>query len=511
MRDLQNSQRRRRRKPLSLSCILATEPVWHVAPKACALALTIGLAACTSDRTGAVAVNVSSTPTGSVVQAWITAGDHTRVLSQDPDIAIFTGYDTSATVLRVDASTTYQTMVGFGAAMTDASANLIETALTAVQRDSLMQDLFGRETGIGLSFVRIPMGASDFSLSQYSYDDLPDGQTDSTLSHFSIAPDLTYKIPALKQALAINPSLTLLATPWSPPGWMKTGGSMVWGELRREYYDTFAEYFARFIEAYKDSAIPVAAITIQNEPHFITHDYPGMYIGDSVRARLIREHVGPIMATRAPNVKILDWDQSWDEPTAPLTVLADPRAAKYVSGVAWHCYGGDPSAQLNVHDRYPDKETWFTECSGGFSSSNWAANLNWFVGIVIIGSTRNWARGVQFWNLALDENDGPHTGGCTDCRGVVTINSATGVVAKNIEYYALAHASKFVRPGAHRIASSTNVNGLQSVAFLNADDGSKALIVLNAASTGRSFAVHEEGTWFRYSAPAGAVVTFSWK
>lgn len=491
--------------------VVGSERCLPLAREVGALILSVLVTSCALDRTGALAVNVASTPTGELAQAWITTADRSRLLSKEPEIPIYSGYDSSSTVLTVDASTKYQSMIGFGGAMTDASAYLIETKLAAPQRDSLMQELFGRVSGIGLSYVRIPMGASDFSFSQYSYDDLEVGQTDSSLSHFSIAPDSNYKIPALKEALAINPSLTLLASPWSPPSWMKSGGSMIWGELLHDYYDTFAEYFARFLEDYKAAGIPIAAITIQNEPHFITQDYPGMYVSDSNRAILIGQHVGPLLAIRAPNVKILDWDQSWDDPSAPLNVLADAGAAKYASGVAWHCYAGDPSVQLNVHNKHPDKEMWVTECSGGFSVSDWGENLNKFVGNVIIGSTRNWARGVQFWNIALDENDGPHTGGCPDCRGIVTINSTSGVVTRNVEYYALAHASKFVRPGSSRIASSTNVSGLQSVAFQNADDGSKALIVFNSGNGTRSFAVHEASAWFRYSLPARSVVTFSWK
>lgn len=285
---------------------------------------------------------------------------------------------------------------------------------------------------------------------------------------------------------------------------------MVWGELLHRYFDSFAEYLARFLEAYRAAGIPIAAITIQNEPHFMTHDYPGMYIGDSVRSILISQHVGPRLAIRAPNVKILDWDQSWDEPSAPLNVLAVRQAAQYVSGVAWHCYGGDPSAQTTIHNQHPEKETWVSECSGTFAVPDWGENLQWLVGTLIIATTRNWARAVAFWNLALDENDGPHTGGCGNCRGVVTINSATGAVTRNVEYYALAHASAFVRPGARRIASTTSVKGLQSVAFQNADDGTKVLIVLNTQSNSRSFSVHENATWFVYTLPGGSVVTFLW-
>lgn len=448
---------------------------------------------------------------GTIVQAWITTGDRARVFSQEPNIPISSGADTSSVILTVDPATTYQAMAGFGAAMTDAAAYLIETKLNATQRNALMQDLFGRNPGIGLSFVRVPMGASDFSLRQYSYDDVGADQTDSTLSHFSIGPDSSYKIPALQQALSINPSLMLMASPWSPPGWMKTTGSLIKGTLLPQYYGSFAEYFARFIDAYKASGIPISAITIQNEPHFEPGDYPGMRLDDTARATVIGQHVGPLLATRARGVKILDWDHNWDAPNAPLAVLADPQAARYVSGVAWHCYAGDVSAQLTVHEQHPDKESWFTECSGGGWSPNWNDNLEWFVGTLIIGSTRDWARGVLFWNLALDENDGPHTGGCGNCRGVVTINSSTGTVTRNVEYFALAHASKFVRPGAHRIASSTDVSGLHSVAFQNADDASNALIVLNTATMPRSFAVHTGASWFRYTLPAASVVTFSWK
>lgn len=446
-----------------------------------------------------------------VVQAWITTGDQARIFSEEPSIPISRGTDTTSTVITVDASTAYQTMVGFGAAMTDASAYLIETKISATQRDALMQDLFGRNPGIGLSFVRVPMGASDFSLRQYSYDDVGANQTDSTLSRFSIAPDSAFKIPALRQALALDPQLTVMASPWSAPGWMKTTGSLIKGTLLPRYYDSFAEYFARFIDAYKASGIPISAITIQNEPHFEPADYPGMRLDDTTRATIIGQHVGPLLASRAPDVRILDWDHNWDDPNAPLTVLANAQAARYVSGVAWHCYAGDVSAQQIVHDRHPDKDTWLTECSGGAWAPSWSDDLVWFVGTLVIGSTRDWARGVLLWNLALDENDGPHTGGCNNCRGLVTIDSQHGTVTRNVDYYALAHVSKFVRPGARRIASATGVNGLKSVAFQNADDASKALIVLNTATVARRFAVHDGSSSFRYTLPAASVVTFTWR
>jgi glucosylceramidase len=449
------------------------------------------------------------TPTGPVAQAWITTADQSRLLTQEPDLPIRSTADASQFVIDVDEATTYQEMIGFGAAMTDASAYLINNKLGS-QRDAIMRELFGRNPGIGLSFLRVPMGASDFSSTHYSYDDMPAGQTDSTLARFSIAVDRTDKLPALKQALAINPQLRLVASPWSPPGWMKSTGSLIQGTLLPSAYGSFAEYFRKFIQGYSAEGVPIFAVTMQNEPAFEPTNYPGMRLDPVQRAEVIGKHVGPLFASSGISALILDWDHNWDLPNQPLSVLADTTAYRYIGGVAWHCYAGNVNVQDNVHAAYPARDAYFTECSGGDWAPVFASNLKYFVGTLVIGSTRGWARGVALWNLALDENGGPHLGGCGNCRGVITINSATGFVSRNVEYYSLAHASQFVRPGAHRIASSTNVGGLQSVAFKNADDGSKVLIVLNTAATEVSFAIHTGGKAIPYAIPAGAVVTFRW-
>ncbi|HEY3746861.1 MAG TPA: glycoside hydrolase family 30 beta sandwich domain-containing protein, partial [Gemmatimonadaceae bacterium] len=429
--------------------------------------------------------------------------------SRQPDIAFASESAKSPVVIDVDAATGYQEMVGFGAAMTDASAYLIQQKLGA-QHDAILHELFGRNPGIGLSFLRVPMGASDFSTHDYSYDDMPAGQADSTLTHFSIQPDRADKLPALKAALAINPQLKLVGSPWSSPGWMKTTGSLIKGTLRPEYYDSFAQYFLKFVNAYSAEGVPVFAVTMQNEPAYEPDNYPGMRLDPPVRAEVIGKHVGPLFEQSGINTLILDWDHNWDLPSSPLAVLADDAARKYVSGVAWHCYAGDVGAQDQVHTAYPMIDAYFTECSGGGWATVFGDNLKYFVGTLIIGSTRGWAKGVALWNLALDENDGPHLGGCGNCRGVITINSSTGFVTRNVEYYALAHASEFVRPGAHRIASTTDVGGLQSVAFKNSDDGTKVLIVLNTAPGEVSFAVRSAGKIILYALPGGAVATFRW-
>jgi len=417
-----------------------------------------------------------------------------------------------ATLLRivVDEGTTYQEMVGFGAAITDASAWLIQNKLAPVQREALLQELFGPSPGLGLSFTRLTMGASDFSLHQYSYDDMPVGQTDSTLAHFSIDSNRAYLLPVVQRALAINPQLKIMASPWSPPGWMKTTGSLIQGTLRPEAYGPLAEYFRRYIEAYSAEGVPIYAITVQNEPHYEPPTYPGMRLEPPARATFVGQYLGPLFARSGIGTLILDWDHNWDEYQSPLQVLADSAAPRYIAGVAWHCYGGDVSAQTLVHDAHPEKDAYFTECSGGEWAPNFADNLKWFTQTLVIGATRGWAKGVLLWNLALDENHGPHTGGCGDCRGVVTINSASGAVTRNVEYYALAHASRFVRPGARRIASTSGIAGLESVAFRNSDDGSKALIVVNTEAQDRAFTVLWGNQSFRYTLPAGAVATFFW-
>lgn len=446
-----------------------------------------------------------------VAHVWITTGDKARLLSADPDLPIHRvgeQPDSAGIVVDVSEADTFQEMVGFGAAMTDASAHVIQR-MPLDARNALMRELFGAAPGIGLNFVRVPVGASDFSLAHYSYDDVPAGERDTALSHFSIDADLGEKLPLLRQALSINPQLKLVASPWSAPGWMKTSARLIGGTLRGDAVRPFAHYIVKFLDAYAGEGVPVFAVTLQNEPAFEPADYPGMRLDPADRAEIIGRYLGPMLARRSVATRILEWDHNWDRPDQPLAVLADSVARRYVSGVAWHCYAGDVRAQDTVHAAHPDKDAYFTECSGGTWAPNFADNLAWTVRTLIIGSVRSWARGVALWNLALDEHGGPHRGGCGNCRGVITINSKSGEVTRNEEYYALAHASRFVRPGAHRIASGTTAPGIESVAFRN-PDGSKVLVVVNSAATRLAFSVHANGIAMRYALPAGAVATICW-
>lgn len=469
----------------------------------------LALALCASLLAAAPGQAAQSAP---LAQAWLSTADQKHLLAEQKDQGLQFKREQAALPLHieVDARHRFQTMAGFGAGLTDASAWLIQHQMSEAQGQALLQELFGRgPTGVGFDFIRLTIGASDFSRQHYSYDDQPAGKTDPSLNDFSIAPLQAEVLPVLKQALAINPQLQVMASPWSAPGWMKSNDSLIQGRLKPEMYGVFAEYMLRYVEAMRAEGVPIFALTLQNEPHFEPPDYPGMRLDPAARAAVIGDHLGPLLRAKAPGTAILEWDHNWKEPESPLAVLNDAKARPFIQGVAWHCYEGEVSAQAQVQAAYPDKDVWLTECSGGRWKPHWPETLPWMMHNLIIGGTRNGARGVLMWNLALDENDGPHLGGCKDCRGMVTINSKTGAVTRNMEYYAFAHASRFVRQGAQRIASSSDLDGLDSVAFQNPDQ-SIVLIVSNGAKAKRRFSVGFAGQRFAYALPPSAVVTLRW-
>lgn len=441
------------------------------------------------------------------VRAHLTTADRQHLLSPS---AVTAPVAKAGAVIRIDPKRQYQQMAGFGAAVSEASAWLLRHGMSEAQREALMRELFTRDgNGLGFDLTRLTIGASDFSRRHYSLDDMPPGQTDPTLAHFSLAPERDDVIPATKQALALNPRLQVMASPWSAPGWMKTTDSLIQGQLRPEFHGAFAHYLVRYVEAMQAEGVPIFALTLQNEPHFEPGDYPGMRMPPRTRADVVGRHLGPLLKARGLKTQILEWDHNWDEPWSPLSMLSDATARQYVSGVAWHCYAGDVSAQSQVAQHFPELDVWFTECSGGEWKPQWAETLPWMMRNLIIGSTRHGARGVLMWNLALDPAHGPHLGGCKDCRGVVTIDPKDGSVTRNIEYYAFGHASRFVRQGARRVDSTGDVKGLDHVAFTN-PDGSTALIVSNSAAAPLRFTVQAPGQRFSYELPASAVVTFTW-
>jgi glucosylceramidase len=471
---------------------------------------SLGTAALITAGVAAMSPGAAHAASGAAVSVWETTTDQSQLLAPQTGATFQNGTGSASQTITVDPSTTYQSMTGFGASFTDSSAWLVANSPL---RNQIMTKLFDPTNGIGLDFLRQPIGASDFSRSLFSYDDMPSGQTDPTLANFSIAHDQAYILPVLQQALTINPDTTIMATPWSPPGWMKTSGSMIGGTLNSGDYQVFADYLTKFIQAYDAAGVPISLITPQNEPEYSPSNYPGSTLTASQEASLIGNNLGPDLQKAGLSTKIIAYDHNWNDTTFPETVLGDPTAGPYTAGVAWHCYAGDPSAQTTVHDAYPNKDTYFTECSGTQASNpadTFADTLDWQTENLIIDATRNWAKTVATWNMALDPSGGPSMN-CTTCTGVVTVDNSAGTATYNAEYYVLGQASKFVKPGALRIDSSTFGSGnLEDVAFQN-PDGSDALIALNAdTSSAHTFNVDENGQYFSYTLPAGAVATFTW-
>jgi glucosylceramidase len=458
----------------------------------------------------AFATALASSAPVRAVDVWVTTGSKSDLLEQKTDVLFQSGTGSGGTAVTVAPSTTYQTMSGFGAALTDSSAWLLQNRMSAAQRDKLMRQLFSPESGIGVNYLRVPMGASDFTASGfYTYNDNPPGGTDAAQQNFSIAHDEAYIIPQLQQAKTLNSDLKLMATPWSAPAWMKTNGSLVGGgSLATQWYGSYAVYLSKMLQAYEAQGLPFDTFSIQNEPQHAPGDYPGMLMTATQQTNFIKNSLGPQLAADGVTVKLLAYDHNWDTPSYPDQVLDDPVARQYVAGSAFHAYAGSVSAQTTVHNAHPDKDIYFTEITGGSWATNFGDNLVWNFENIIIGTTRNWSKNALLWNLALDQTAGPHQGGCTNCRGVVTVNSGTGAVTFNEEFYSLGQATKVVQSGAVRVASTADSN-INSVAFVN-PDGSHALIALNPNSTSKTFRVVENGQYFSYTLPAKSVASFLW-
>lgn len=442
------------------------------------------------------------------VNVWLTTGDGSQLLKQQPDLVLLPGAGVGGTSINVFPATTYQTISGFGASMTDSTAWLLDNRMSETQRDKLMQQLFSPDKGVGLNYLRVPIGASDFTATNfYTYNDAPPGGSDDLQQHFTIAHDLDHIVPRLQQALALNPNLKIMASPWTAPAWMKSNNNVSGGTLLPQWEASYARYLTKFIQAYAAEDLPIDAITIQNEP-LHTSNYPTMSMSATQQARLIRDHLGPLFASEDVATKILAYDHNWDNTDYPIQVLGDPGANQYIAGTAFHAYAGNVSAQTTVHNAFPDKDIYFTEITGGDWATNFADNLAWNLQNIIIGNARNWGKTAIFWNLALDQNGDPHLNGCDGCRGVVTIDKNDGSVTFNEEFYALAHATRGVQAGATRVNSTTST-AMNTVAFLN-PDGSRAVVAMNTTNAAIQTRFIESGKHFRFTIPAKSAATFRW-
>lgn len=407
--------------------------------------------------------------------------------------------------INVNEGTTYQKMDGFGYTLTGGSAMLINN-MSQSAKNSLLQELFGQdENSIGVSYLRISIGASDLDATVFTYNDLPAGQTDVNQTNFSIAPDLTHLIPVLKQIKTINPNVKILATPWTPPTWMKTNGATIGGSLMPTYYASYATYLVKYIQAMQANGIAIDALTIQNEPEN-PHNNPSMVMTAPQQRDFIKNNLGPVFQTNNITTKIILFDHNLDNVNYPISILNDAAAKTFIDGSAFHLYAGQIDNMSQVHNAHPDKNVYFTE-QWVQAPGNFPDDIKWHFRELVIGAPRNWSKTVLEWNLAADPNNNPHTpGGCTECLGAITINGST--VVRNSAYYIIAHASKFVPTGSTRIESNTSVE-LPNVAF-KTPDNKIVVIVLNNTGVQKSFNINAASKPVSTILPAGSVGTYVW-
>lgn len=440
-----------------------------------------------------------------LMDVFTTTGDRAALLAHRRHTLSALFRDNAYPTLTVDAAHTHQSMDGFGFSLTGGSAMLI-AGLAPSARQDLLRELFTRDgRGIGVSFLRLTIGASDLSTKSYSYNDLPPGQTDFSLSRFDIMAGDEHVIPVLKDILSINPDIRIMASPWSAPPWMKDNGSFVGGSLKPDCYDVYARYLVRYLETMKSHGIPVHAMTLQNEPHNHKND-PSMVMTASAQADFIQNHIGPMLQKSGLNTQILCWDHNCDEPDYPVAVLSDPAVKRYVTGVAFHLYNGGPEALSQVQALHPDQKMYLTEQWVG-ADGNFRDDLAWHARNVFIGVMRNGGRAVLEWNLASDPACGPHTpGGEPHCVGALTIDDQS--ITRNVAYYLIGHAAKFIPPGSVRVESNDH-DILRNAAF-HTPDGRMVMMVLNDSDRNQRFNIRHGEKQATITLKAGAVSTCSW-
>jgi glucosylceramidase len=470
----------------------------------------------------------SAFATAQAVAVYQTTPDMLEALSERETLH-FTSRTPSESmpVITVDDTQRFQEIDGFGASLTDAAAWLFKNKLAPAQTDAAFKMLFARKGGIAINFLRQPVGSSDLAVTFYSFDDLceqtakacttPPGKTDMSLAHFSLAHDEQYVLPLLEKALSINAGIHVMLTPWSPPGWMKTTGTMLGSvanepsRLRPEAYEAFAQYLVKTVEGYQAAGVPVWALSIQNEPLYDPPTYSGMMMEADEQTKFLGQALGPALEASHLHPKVMVYDHNWDRPDFPQTVLKDAKAGAMAAGTAWHHYAGDPGVMTKNHEQFPDKDQWVTESSGGA----------WQKGNVLaqeagelVAVMRNWSRSYVLWALATDDKHGPFVGGCDTCRGLVTIDLSDPEkpeVKPELDYYVLGQASKFLLPGAVRVASDEPPGTpITDVAFGNAN-GTVVLYAVNAGENAQRLAIQFHAKRVATTIPSGAVATFVWK
>jgi glucosylceramidase len=470
----------------------------------------------------------------SQIEAWITNPDRSALFAKQADNISFTERARSrgGSVIVIDNLQQMQSIDGFGFALTGGSSELL-MKMSQDRRSEILKELFGTEgNNIGISYIRLTIGASDLNSFVFSYNDLKGSETDFELTKFNLSQDYHDVIPVMKEILAINPAIRILSSPWSAPAWMKTNNDPRGGQLKKGCYGTYALYFVKYVEAMRMAGISIDAITIQNEP-LNSGNTPSMFWFENEQAEFIKNYLGPAFEKAGITTKIILFDHNCDRPDYPLVLLRDPEVSKYADGSGFHHYAGDPGAMSLVHMARPDKNIYFTEQMITETPGSRDINITSPVKRLILGATRNWSRNVILWNLAADPLNDPHTdnGGCSMCQGAITLNVDT--VTRNIAYYTIAHASKFVRPGSVRIASTDrgdktvglyedeqrpgvyrtaiieNTDVLPNVAF-RTPQGKIVLIVVNDTWSDGSFGIQYNGKFANIRLNPGSTGTFVW-
>jgi glucosylceramidase len=453
------------------------------------------------------------------IEGWVTRGADARLQPLPPVTFSRAPPHEALPTLEVDDRQAFQPIEGFGFALTGGSAYLL-AGLAAAARAALLQELFGpTEASVGLSCLRLSIGASDLGRKDFSYWGLRRGTVRPDLARFKLSAGDREVVPVLQEILRINPALKIIASPWSAPPWMKSNGSYVAGRLKPEFYPAYAQYFVRYLETMRGHGIDVSAVTPQNEPLNAGNE-PSMLMSAAEQADFIGRHLGPALRQAAPGTEILCWDHNCDGPEYPLAVLADAGARAYVAGVAWHLYQGTPEAMSKVRARHPDKKVYLTE-QWVSARDDFMGALRWHTRNVVIGALRNWSRTAIEWNLASDPRQALHTRrGAVGALGGITIGATIkpcrrgrGVaiaptITRNAGYYLMAHSARFIRPGARRVHSSELV-ALPNVACLTS--GARlVMVVLNDAGGPRRFCLRHRGNHATLELGAGDVATFRW-
>lgn len=448
------------------------------------------------------------------VAQWLTTADRAQLLTEQAEHAPLQPRDTQTKTIEIRDEAKEQSIDGFGFALTGGSAQLIH-AMDPAARHKLLEEIFGRGPGQdGVSYLRVSIGASDMNDHVFTYDDTPAGTTDPALQHFTLAEDEKDLIPVLREILTISPRLPILASPWTAPSWMKTNGAPKGGHLKPEFYGVYAQYFVRYLQAMQAHGIPVAAITMQNEP-LNPKNTPSMVLDATEEGAFLRDALGPALRSAGLTQHVILFDHNCNHPDYPISILDDPKARVFADGSGFHLYEGDISALSTVHDAYPQKNLYFTEQMVIEEKRDGVLRpVADPVARVVIGAMRNWSRNVLLWNLAADPSFGPHTpdGGCPICQGAITIDSSQAPghqVTRNIAFYTIAHASRFVPPGSVRVDSTEADADLANVAW-RTPGGGHVLLVTNTGTAARSFTVGVGQQQFSAALDAGSVSTFVW-